>query len=135
MSSTSSRKEVVNSSAQNKQKVKELFEPIYVGFMRMITLNFSLWCRPTRDGWRRHKWIIKWKNYFITLNLLPILNANSFFPVGFFPKIILVVPEACLSTFCLERVFIEETLTAIISPEDLFLRSLIFVIIIFGKIV
>lgn len=28
---------------------------IYIGFMRLITLNFRLWCKPTNLGWKRCK--------------------------------------------------------------------------------
>lgn len=26
---------------------------VYIGFMRLVTLNFKLWCKPTELGWRR----------------------------------------------------------------------------------
>ena len=33
--------------------MKEIFKPIYIGFMRMITLNFELWFKPSNLGWKR----------------------------------------------------------------------------------
>ncbi len=30
---------------------KQIIKPIYVGLMRMITLNFKLWGKPTELGW------------------------------------------------------------------------------------
>ena len=29
------------------------FKTIYIGFMRMITFNFKLLCKPVELGWRR----------------------------------------------------------------------------------
>lgn len=31
---------------------EQIVKPIYVGFMRVVTLNFKLWCKPTGLGWR-----------------------------------------------------------------------------------
>ena len=36
-----------------KMEWNNLYNPIYVGIMRMITLNFKLWCKPTEMGWKR----------------------------------------------------------------------------------
>ncbi len=37
-----------------KKKKKDYnFKAVYIGFMRMITLNFKLFCKPTKEGWRR----------------------------------------------------------------------------------
>lgn len=33
--------------------MKEIIKPIHIGFMRMITLNFKLWFKPTEVGWRK----------------------------------------------------------------------------------
>jgi len=29
----------------------QTIKQIYVGFMRLITLNFKKWCKPTEEGW------------------------------------------------------------------------------------
>lgn len=33
--------------------MNEVFNRLYIGFMRVITLNFQLWCKPTHLGWKR----------------------------------------------------------------------------------
>ena len=32
-------------------KTQNVLKTIYIGFMRMISLNFKLWCKPTELGW------------------------------------------------------------------------------------
>ena len=36
---------------------------IYVGFMRLITLNFRLFCKPTELGWRRQARLFPGKDF------------------------------------------------------------------------
>ena len=31
------------------------FKALPIGFMRLITLNFRLWGKPTKEGWKRRK--------------------------------------------------------------------------------
>ena len=41
---------------QLKKQVEERdnrMKTIYIGFMRLITLNFKLWGKPTKEGWKR----------------------------------------------------------------------------------
>ena len=35
-----------------KKTIKIIVYPIWVGFMRMITLNFKLWRKPVELGWQ-----------------------------------------------------------------------------------
>jgi hypothetical protein len=45
-----------NIDAAAKAKPKRSFgklEPLFIGFMRMITLNIKLFCKPTQLGWRK----------------------------------------------------------------------------------
>lgn len=36
-----------------KKKKNYNYKAVPIGFMRLITLNFKLWGRPTKEGWRR----------------------------------------------------------------------------------
>lgn len=37
---------------KKEQNFKQDLHIIFIGFMRLITLNFKLWCKPTEKGWK-----------------------------------------------------------------------------------
>ncbi len=37
----------------SKEKFDNIWKPLFIGFMRMMTLNFNLWCKPTDMGWKK----------------------------------------------------------------------------------
>ena len=38
---------------KKKESFKADIKTVYIGFMRMITLNFKLFGKPTQKGWKR----------------------------------------------------------------------------------
>jgi len=34
-------------------KTEKILLPLYVGFMRLIILNFNKWGKPVEEGWKR----------------------------------------------------------------------------------
>ena len=38
---------------KSKTKTEKILLPLYVGFMRLITLNFNKWGKPVEEGWKR----------------------------------------------------------------------------------
>ena len=37
----------------NKENCIDILQTIYVGTMRIITLNYKKFCKPVSEGWRR----------------------------------------------------------------------------------